>query len=142
MLDIKYRVWNIENQKFIFPVIDISNNFYTQYPRDKFIFDRLVHVLNDGTELYENDIVSATWIYTGKPHINKDYLAVVIRYDYLSRFDDYFYRWHKCRLETPNSLRVYRTRTVDHITTSVKLGNIHQNFDLLKTTHEQYFTNV
>lgn len=143
MLDIKYRVWDIEKQKFIFPVIDISNNFYTQYPRDKFIFDRLIHVLNDGTELYENDIVSATWTYTGKPSIKKDYLAVVIRYDYLSRFDEYFYRWRNCQLSiygTP--LHKYRSHFGDHITTSVKMGNIHQNFALLETTHEQYFTNA
>jgi len=57
---IKFRVWDITNQKFIYPVLDITSGFELNYPSDKFIFDRLIDIMDD-VEIYQNDIVEADW---------------------------------------------------------------------------------
>jgi hypothetical protein len=136
---IKFRVWDITNQKFIYPVLDITSEFELNYPVDKFIFDRLIDIVDD-VEIYQNDIVEADWM-NDKRKV-KRFLGVVVDTNYIERFNEYLYRHpdkvyeHLYPVDGLTSYRQHYTKFNSQRPT--KLGNIHQNFNLIEDQYTIY----
>lgn len=140
---IKFRVWDITNQKFIYPVLDITSEFELNYPVDKFIFDRLIDIVDD-VEIYQNDIVEADWM-NDKRKV-KRFLGVVVDTNYIERFNEYLYRYafrHTDKvyehLYPVDGLTSYRRHCTEfNLQRPTKLGNIHQNFSLIEDQYTVY----
>ena len=96
---LKYRVWDKSEQKFIYPVIDITNDFYQNYPKERFIFDKFVYEKN-GIEYFENDIVIHNFENSRVPGKFMEIMCVIEPLNtnsffgyILLRYEDYCKQW-------------------------------------------------
>lgn len=131
---IKYRVWDKINQRFIYPIIDITNNFYQNYPQEKFVFDKFVYE-KDGIEYFQNDLIEIEFTNSKNWRRKKKYLTLIYP-NHLERGD-----WALYRLKSNSDYNIdFYTGPIDNSYRSIpkiekviaKIGNIHQHFSLLK----------
>lgn len=150
---IKYRCWDKTEQRFIYPVIDITNDFYRTYPVERFVFDKFIFE-KDGVEYYENDIILHNFEYSTRSGNFKEIMCLIEPFDVhsffgytLLRYTDYCRsRW---KLDLHHRSDIYRTewkyrRSISSTFRGVtsKLGNLHQNENLLIDHYkEKYFEN-
>lgn len=138
---IKYRVWDKNEYKFIYPVIDVTNDFQLKYPSDRFVFDRFL--LNDrhGNECYEHDIVYVE--YRNNNNKIKDILAVLVNGGHhFDKFDWYLLGVDRIKYDVlwplPELNNYRKTHGFNSIT--VKVGNVHENFNILDEEYNKYLT--
>lgn len=132
---LKFRCWDKIDQRFIYPVIDITNDFYQNYPPERFVFDKFVFK-KDGIGYYENDIIEIPFINSNNKSRKKLFYAV-IRPNHLERGDWAIYR---LKYDPDFSLDFYTDiidntyRTLPHYDSEpvILIGNIHQHFNILK----------
>lgn len=131
---LKYRVWDKNEQKFIYPVIDITNDFYQNYPSERFTFDKFVYEKDD-VEYFENDLIEIEFTNSNNWRYKRKYLTLIYP-NHLERGD-----WALYRLKYNPDFKIdFYVGPVDNTyrripqieNVIVKIGNIHQNFDILK----------
>ncbi len=141
---LKYRVWDKQEQKFIYPVIDITNDFYQTYPKERFVFDKFVQEVN-GVEYYENDIIEIPFKNSNNKSRTKLFYAVIFP-KHLERGDWAIYRFKY----NPDFVIDFYDGRIDntyHILPHYDydsfslIGNIHQNFDILKDWYLEQIKN-
>lgn len=128
---IKYRVWDKQEQKFIYPVIDITNDFYQTYPKERFVFDKFIQEVN-GIDYYENDIIEIPFTNSKNWRRKRNYLSIVCD-------DNITHSW-RGDWYVMNKREEWYDGWIDSTYCSIpkidkviqKIGNIHQNFDILK----------
>lgn len=131
---LKYRVWDKIEQKFIYPVIDITNNFYQIYPKERFIFDKFVYE-KDGVEYFENDLIEIDFTNSKNWRLKRKYLTLIYP-NHLERGD-----WALMRLKSNPEYQIdFYNGWIDNSYRQIpqikdvinKVGNIYQHFNLLK----------
>lgn len=131
---LKYRVWDKFEQKFIYPVIDITNDFYQNYSKERFIFDKFVYE-KDGVDYFENDLIEIEFTNSKNWRYKRKYLTLIYP-NHLERGD-----WALMRLKSGPDYEIdfYKGwidnsyRRIPQIENVIqKVGNIHQHFNLLK----------
>jgi len=132
---IKYRCWSKTEQRFIYPIIDITNDFHRTYPAEWYVFDAFVFE-KDGLEYYENDIIEIPFINSNNKSRKKRFYAV-IRQNHLERGDWAIYRLKydpDFRLDFYDGPIDNTYRTLPHYDREPVslIGNIHQHFNILK----------
>ena len=134
---LKYRVWDKADRKFVYPVLDISNDFYKTYPEERFVFDKLIYS-RDNIELFENDIISIEFINSRNRSKKKWFLAIVSDHGRTNEIVDQRGDWFLSALMKRSGLDSYQGwidntyRTLPQIKNfDVKLGNVHENMDIL-----------
>ena len=138
---LKYRVWDKLDQAFIYPVIDITNNFYQNYSKERFVFDKFVYE-KDGVEYFENDIVIHNFENSKNPGKFMEIMCVIeplnmnsfFGYN-LSRYEDYCKQWVEPVHYYSSIFQTewkYRRSTGSPFQDIIKkLGNIHENHQIL-----------
>lgn len=149
---LKYRCWDKTEQRFIYPVIDITSDFYSGiYTPDRFVFDKFIFE-KDGVEYYENDIILNNFENSKGSGKVKEIMCLIEPFDMMSfggyhlcRYTDYcLSRW---KLHLHHHSDIYRNewkyrRSVASPFNGVtsKLGNLHQHENLLIDHYkEKYF---
>lgn len=128
-IQLKFRTWDKTHKRFIYPILDISNDFYSKYPDTEFVFDRLIFE-KDGVEFYQNDIVIVEYHESGRYKNKRLYLAVLTLENIVHRFDSYLFRF--CNFEHLYLVPELMKYTAHYVNYDFeKVGNIHENFDLL-----------
>lgn len=131
---LKYRVWDKGERKFIYPVIDITNDFYQNYPKERFVFDKFVYE-KDGVEYFENDLIEIEFTNSKNWRYKRKYLTLIYL-NHLERGD-----WAISRLKSNPDYEIdfYKGwidnsyRRIPQIKDVIdKVGNIHQHFNFLK----------
>lgn len=132
---LKYRVWDKIEQKFIYPVIDITNDFHQKYPKERFVFDKFIYE-KDGVEYFENDLIEIEFANSNNwRRCGRKYLTLISPH-HLERGDWALYRLKNnsdYQIDFYNGVIDNTYRQIPQIENVInKLGNIHQNFDILK----------
>jgi hypothetical protein len=151
---LKFRCWDKTDQRFIYPVIDITNDFHSGiYTPDRFVFDKFIFEKN-GIEYFENDIILHNFENSKRSGKFKEIMCLIEPFDPMSfhgynllRYADYcLKRW---QFNVHHNSDIYHTEwkyrrsngsTFNGVTS--KLGNLHQNKNLLIDHYkEKYFEN-
>lgn len=135
---IKFRVWDKLKKKFIYPVLDICNDFHIKYPADRFTFDRFIPN-NRNIELYQNDIIIVQF-FNRKSRPPRDFPCVIMNDTSLQRFDDYLFRNHSYPCIYPSSIGKFSTRYGDWADKCTLIGNVHENMDYLEDFYKIIFS--
>lgn len=147
---IKYRCWDRTNNKFIYPVIDIGQDFYSGiYTPDRFVFDKFLFE-RDGIKYYENDIVIHNFENSKNRGKFMEIMCVIepLNTDsffgyHLQRYEEYCRRWfNPVHYNSPIFQKEWKYRRSNGSPfrgITKKIGNIHENYWILINHYKEKY---